>query len=187
MNRSHHQRYRGRSIGRILHFLEHYLPYHMAEHVQVGNDRVEFRGSLVATITWSTKFGEGDVPIFKFVERAHTDERSGDTCEELEAMQTERQKDAINDAIKYNEVTEREPLANAKTVLCAINRTIWQEMHLMAQLRDTNAEFFTGNGGYGTATGKDQSLFCKVGKSTYLWDRDRYSAAGWLLYAEDAS
>ena len=62
--------YRGRCIGRVIHFLYHYAGMDVAEHAQIGGDRVEYRGKVFAKFTWSDSFGECDVPVFEFMDDA---------------------------------------------------------------------------------------------------------------------
>lgn len=60
--------YRGRCIGRILHFLDQYCPYHIASVVRVGGNRVTLSDRPFATIAWDTSFGHAGVPVFTFLE-----------------------------------------------------------------------------------------------------------------------
>lgn len=53
--------YRGRSVGRVIHFLHEYLGYNIAEYATVGGEGVHYGDKLVGTIEW-----EDDIPHFQF-------------------------------------------------------------------------------------------------------------------------
>jgi len=53
--------YRGRCIGRVLHFLHNYVP-NLADHCQIGANHVEYSDKKIATFVWAR-----DVPIFTFI------------------------------------------------------------------------------------------------------------------------
>ncbi len=53
---------KGRSIGRVLHFLYHYCGLNIAETVQVGDGFVRLYGESFATFDWI----EDDIPVFTF-------------------------------------------------------------------------------------------------------------------------
>jgi hypothetical protein len=62
--------YRGRCIGRVIHFLYHYAGMDVAEHATIGGDCVEYHGKPFARFTWSDRFGRCDVPEFTFLDDA---------------------------------------------------------------------------------------------------------------------
>lgn len=53
--------YRDNSVGRVLHYLYHYLGLHVADSVQVSNKQVTYHGKVIADIDWS-----GGYPLFNF-------------------------------------------------------------------------------------------------------------------------
>lgn len=58
---------RGRSLGRILHFIESYCGFNIMESCEVGGSQpgigeVHYWGELLATFTWN----HGDIPTFVF-------------------------------------------------------------------------------------------------------------------------
>ncbi|MFA5234729.1 MAG: hypothetical protein WC390_10050 [Sulfurimonas sp.] len=53
--------YKGRCIGRLMHFLYHY--HTMFDSCQMGDGKVAYYGDLVATYTWD---GDTDIPTFVF-------------------------------------------------------------------------------------------------------------------------
>lgn len=59
---SWYRKYQGQSVGRVLHFLEHYCGLHVAEHATIGPDFVSMYGERIATYAFA-----GDVPVFYFV------------------------------------------------------------------------------------------------------------------------
>jgi hypothetical protein len=90
--------YRGRCIGRVIHFLYHYAGMDVAEHATIGADRVEYRGKLFATYGWSDRFGQCDVPVFEFV-----DDEDG----RLEDAQVSRVKYAVSDGCAWDVPEDR--------------------------------------------------------------------------------
>lgn len=65
--------HQGQSIGKVLHFISHYVGPHLREHCQVGDDKVVYEKKVIATITWETRTIERfnrsimvDVPHFDF-------------------------------------------------------------------------------------------------------------------------
>ena len=62
---SWYSKYRGRSVGRILHALNFYTTLHIAERATVGKEEIHFpENNLFATFTWE---GDTDIPIITFV------------------------------------------------------------------------------------------------------------------------
>jgi len=65
--------YNGRSAGRILHFLHHYLPYHIAVNAVISkNDRINYNGDLIALVQWNDQ----DIPWFIFPATKYFDSAS---------------------------------------------------------------------------------------------------------------
>lgn len=175
-NMSHYNSHRGRCMGRILHFVHYYLPYYLASSVKVGDGLFDGERQI-AKLTWSTSFGEGDVPIFEFlgpVKKA-----------EFHAQQETRRAEAIRDSIVMNDVEDKTPV-NPETLKTIDIERFWRGPHLRAQIFKTTLEFFTGTPLPRLEMAHhNRSLFCKMGKSTYVWDTSSASL-GWLLFLEEA-
>ncbi len=60
---SWYSKYKGRSIGRILHFLYHYTNVDIAGRATISNGTILYCGEVIATYEWE---GETDMPVFKF-------------------------------------------------------------------------------------------------------------------------
>lgn len=64
---SWHRNCRGKSIGRVLHFLYHYCGFNIAEHAIIGNGKVYYPGehpdNVIATYEW---LSDTDIPHFTF-------------------------------------------------------------------------------------------------------------------------
>ncbi len=183
MTTSQHRGYRGRSVGRVLHFLKYYLPYHYAEAVTVGDNKVHYCKELFATYTWSTSFGEGDVPEFTFVKEGGEREPS---IEYLTAEQNRRRTEAIEDSLWNNDVDDVAPVDSK--VLKAINADkLYRSPMLWADIQAVPFEFFTGKMSprRNNWIGEESALFVKIGRCTYFWDPDHFDPSGWLLYRID--
>lgn len=94
--------YNGQCIGRVLHFLYHYAGLHIAEHATVdfARKQVVYSGRIIATFNWSPKFGESDIPIFKFLPQ----ENNFINAEHLNHNQAKEQEIAINDTLSNHDV-----------------------------------------------------------------------------------
>lgn len=76
-------RYRGKSLGKVLHFLQCYCGMSIAESCTVGTDYVRLGNKNFATFVWSTESLElpngqnvtVDVPVFVFVEEFYSEEQ----------------------------------------------------------------------------------------------------------------
>ena len=56
--------YRGRTLGRVLHFIYHYCGPVVAENCQVGAGEVTYYGNKIAEFIW---LSDTDIPHFKFL------------------------------------------------------------------------------------------------------------------------
>lgn len=62
-----HRNYRGKSLGRILHFIEFYCGFDVMENCRMGDDwhSITYHGEKIATFEWLP--GYEDIPVFKFL------------------------------------------------------------------------------------------------------------------------
>lgn len=60
---SWHRQYRGRCIGRVLHFLYYYCGYDVSTHATIGESKVNYHGQVIATYEY---LGDTDIPYFTF-------------------------------------------------------------------------------------------------------------------------
>lgn len=85
--------HRGRSLGRILHFVYHYTNFDTAEKCQVGEGNIWYHGKVIATYEW---LSDTDIPLFKFLPNVNY---RGDDLQSLyETNQRNRWAEAIADA-----------------------------------------------------------------------------------------
>jgi hypothetical protein len=61
---SWHRQYRGKSVGRVLHFLYHYCGFNVEEYAEVGENTVSMYGKQIATYDF---LSDTDIPHFEFV------------------------------------------------------------------------------------------------------------------------
>lgn len=163
--------YQGQCIGRVLHFLYHYVGFDCAEHATVGPDYVWWRGRTIASYAWSTCFGESDVPEFAFY---------GDNAELYEANQATRRETAIQDALpEPPEFKGRKPVDD--DVLRAIDPNMVDDVNMRSQLMSgSSPEYFIAG----------RSLWCRFGRVLDLNtlavgiidQRMRYKPVGRALY-----
>lgn len=60
---SWHHSYRGRSVGRVLHFLYHYCGFYIAEHTSIVGSKVILHDEEIASFIWLSDL---DIPHFTF-------------------------------------------------------------------------------------------------------------------------
>lgn len=151
--------YRGRCIGRVLHFVEHYCGLHLAEHVTVGDGAVTDRGRQLATYTWSDRFGEWDVPEFKFA-----------PCNSMyEYQQRTRREWAILDGCALEAPAKDKRQLVELAVLDVLRPKSSMRIGLWARLHDTQQNLFIN----------DHKLFADVAGRIYQLDVD---SGEWMLW-----
>ncbi len=84
---------RGRSLGRILHFLYFYCGFDLAEKCQVGTGEVLYWKERIATFEW---LSDTDIPFFTFL--PHENYRGEDMAALYTKNQATRWAEAIKDA-----------------------------------------------------------------------------------------
>lgn len=116
--------YRGKSVGRIFHFLYHYCGLSVAEHAEISNYSISYGGKEIATFKYSDKFGEKDVPEFEFLN------------ENWNYNQIFKREEAIKEGCpEHPEVGEEEFLHNDAVVLFKlVNEKAWQSADLSYQM-----------------------------------------------------
>lgn len=108
---SWHRKYRGQSVGRVLHFLYHYCGFDVAEMAQIGWEEkkedqepvgyVLYREKRIATFKWINE--KDDIPVFTFLPNLS---HSG---EDLAPYYEQRQKDNLLKALLEQEPAKLEP------------------------------------------------------------------------------
>jgi hypothetical protein len=151
--------YRGRCIGRVLHFVEHYCGLHLAEHVIVSPDAVMRGEKLLATYTWSDRFREWDVPEFKFAPSAS----------EHEANQWRQREAAIIDGCALEAPATDKRQAVELSVLDVLRHKSSMRIGLWAHLHDTQQRLFIC----------DHKLFAEVAGRIYQLDAD---SGEWMIW-----
>jgi len=58
--------YKGRSVGRIVHYIYLYCGINIGEYCQIGDGTVLYGGKTIATFTWENE-GDDSVPNFTFL------------------------------------------------------------------------------------------------------------------------
>lgn len=154
--------YRGRCIGRVIHFLYHYAGMSVAEYATIGSDRVEYRGKTFATYTWSNDFGKVDVPIFTFTDDEDFVRRY---------VQTTKQQEAISDGCALNV-----PTVGRLQVESKVLRVIHREAYTTATIgigvfHDMSPTFFV----FG------ERLFAEAKGWIYAWLPE---ANNWMVWVE---
>lgn len=154
--------YRGRCIGRVIHFLYHYAGMGVAEHATIGGDRVEYYGKPFAKFTWSDRFGRCDVPEFTFL-----DDPEG----RLAAAQEAKADDAIRDALACDV-----PHGGRVSVEPKALKVILRDAYISARIsfgiiHHAEPEFFV----------RDDRLFAEGNGWIYAWLPE---AKGWMLWVE---
>jgi hypothetical protein len=64
-----HSSYGGRSIGRVLHFIECLQGFDMSERAEIGGGTVNYHGKVVATYDFVDTPESNDVPKFQFIDQ----------------------------------------------------------------------------------------------------------------------
>lgn len=167
-------RYRGRCTGRVLHFLYHYVGFDAAEHATVDFYRgkeVMLHGRRLATFEWSERFGEADVPVFKF---------DGEHADDYERNQYDKREAAVADALPGAPPLDARTPADV-AVLFALNPEIVRFSRLRAQMVEhTEPVYFVADMMVHDIQCK--VLWCKAGESLYYWDRE---IGAWLRGPKD--
>jgi hypothetical protein len=154
--------YRGRCIGRVIHFLYHYAGMDVAEHATIGGDSVEYRGKSFAEYTWSDRFGEADVPVFSFL---------SDGADRLDASQTVRRAEAISDACA-SDVPEDGRAVVGAAVIAALARVAYDRANIAFQVfHGTDPKYFV----------RGDRLFAEANGWVYAWLPE---AKNWMLWVE---
>lgn len=161
---SHYGHYRGRSIGRVLHFLHFYCPHYIADQVTIGEKHIMYSGYTLATYTWSNMFGEVDVPTFDFHYGI-----PGVDHKVLAEAQTLRRKEAIRDSIIRVPNFKDKHVVDSRTVR-ALKPVAWHSVNIWSGIFKETVSFFIAN-----LDGVD-GLFFKTSQETYEWTND-----GWVL------
>lgn len=154
--------YRGRCIGRAIHFLYHYAGFDVAEHAEIGHDAVTYRGKPFARFTWSDRFGRCDVPEFTFLD---------DKDDRLALAQTLKVESAIRDGCTQ-EVPQDGRAPVAAEALRVINRYAYNSATLAFQIiHGVWPEFFVHG----------DRLFAEGNGWIYSW---LHEANGWALWVK---
>ncbi len=88
---SWHSSHRGRSIGRVLHFLYYYCGFGVAEKATVGQNKVVYHGKTIATYEF---LSDTDIPYFTFLPNLS---HSGS---DMKAMYEQNQMEKVFEAIR---------------------------------------------------------------------------------------
>lgn len=154
--------YRGRCIGRVIHFLYHYAGMDVAEHATIDGDRVEYRGKPFATYKWSDTIGLCDVPEFTFV-----NDPEGRLAEAMAAKAA----DALADGCAQL-VPEHHRMPVSDSVLYVLNRDAHQGGCLYLSLvHDAEPSFFV----------RDGRLYASVGDWIYAWIPEAKNWTVWVM------
>lgn len=167
---SFYSRYRGRCSGRLWHFLEHYCGVHTASHAKCdGEDGIRLYGKLIATYTWSDKFGEKDVPIFEFKESKNEYDRG--MSDLYTQKQVEKQKEAIADGFWWDEPRNKEEVS--ARVVEAMNKEAYRDARLWSGILECPCVFFVAD----RNSEEKNLLYFSTGKQNFYWD---VRLGGWL-------
>jgi hypothetical protein len=160
---SFYSHYRGRFAGRVYHFLDEYVSLDCAEQATIGAAHVNYRGETIATFTWDTRFGYGDVPIFAFI---------GESADDRERAQATKRERAISDAclLNYVEPTERKPV-DLDVMMALLDGGTRSARIFGLCVHKAEPSFYVH---------KRHVYFDAAGR-TYRWDRE---IGGWLLWVE---
>lgn len=104
---SWHRQYRGRRLGRILHFLYHYCGFDVAERAQVGQNEITYQGKRIATFEF---LSDTDIPYFTFLPNMSY---SGT---DMQAYYEQNQKTKWAEAIRDGEDTKPEPCQECRNL-----------------------------------------------------------------------
>jgi hypothetical protein len=157
---SFYSQYRGRCTGRIIHFLHHYCQYHIATHATIGAAHVNFGDKTIAKLAWSERFGEGDVPIFEFVD------------EESEHRQHNEMRRAISDgcAMAPPDEAKRKPV-DAEVMMALLGDGTRRAGLYSECVLSTRPSFFVA----------ERHVYFEAAGWYYRWDHE---IGGWLLWVE---
>ncbi len=113
---SWHRQYRGKGIGRILHFVYHYCGFDVAEVATIDCDSVTYHGEVIATFKF---LSDTDIPFFTFnpiVSHSGTD---------MKAIWDGRQRDRWQDAVAEADDTKPEPCLECRAL--KLELSIWKD------------------------------------------------------------
>lgn len=120
---SWHTNCRGKSLGRILHFIYYYAGFDVMENCTVGNGEVHYHGEKIATFEWLSDL---DIPHFKFIQ---TIPKIGQYYIVASAQQVseweEAQKEKVFEAISEAEDTKPEPCEECRSLKLKLD--IWTD------------------------------------------------------------
>lgn len=105
---SWHRQYRGRSVGRVLHFLYHYCGFDVAEMATIGTEEVVYHGKQIATFKWINE--RDDIPVFTFL--PHLSHSGTDMAAHYE----QRQKENLLQALLEQEPIKPEPCQECRNL-----------------------------------------------------------------------
>lgn len=156
---SFYSQYRGRCTGRIIHFLHHYCPYHVATQATIGAAHVNYGDKTIAKFAWSERFGEGDVPIFEFVDEEH------------EHRQFNEMRRAISDgcAVGPPDQAKRKPV-DVEVMMALLPEGTRRASLYSECVHQAMPEFFVA----------ERYVYFKAAGWFYRWD----AGCGWLLWVE---
>ena len=99
---SPYSNYKGRCVGRVLHFLYHYCGLTIAERaiISFAPSEVKYGNELLASYRW---LGDTDIPVFTFVDKL---ENSHWSTEHMERKQNEALywRDVLTDVFSPDEI-----------------------------------------------------------------------------------
>lgn len=119
---SWHRQYRGKSIGRILHFLYHYCGFDVAEKATIGQCEVHYNGNKIATYAF---LSDTDIPHFTFLtpDKSYT-YRDPNAMRE---MWETNQKEKVFEAIKDAEDAKPEPCKECRSL--RLKAEMWEDFY----------------------------------------------------------
>lgn len=164
-------KYRGRSTGRVIHFLHAYCGLNIAEMAVIGYGTISLYGKPFATFVWSNKSFQQDVPEFKFI---------GENSEYYTSRQYMCQKKAIFSAIYLNGDPDPEEIIPVHVdILNALIKDGYRAAKLYSSTVEKEPRFFVWKNSY--LNDKVPTLYFEAGKERFYWDGDLKC---WL-YAND--
>ena len=134
---SPYSNYRGKSIGRILHYLYKYCGLNVAETALIGDGKVTYHGELFATYEWSHTYGGPDYPHFTFTDNQYNEAQHEkyaivslvDFIEEYKDLvkRTTKHIERVINILSKEEPQEIDKLWN-KTLAVSINKEFLNEL-----------------------------------------------------------
>jgi hypothetical protein len=172
---SHYSHYRGRSIGRIIHFIYSYCGYSIGSTCTVG-EKIVFheRGNALkhlADVKWSEHFGEGDVPEFTFY---------GSDAEYFQQQQILNRSKAIEESLE-RAAAESMIECVPGPVVQVLNEKAFRSAHWMASGFEKKEQFYICTPAVNHAVQKKEFRVeipnFGSGRRIYSWNDE----CGWLL------